>query len=139
MIYQALLRLEDAAPDNLRFLWAKAEFLGEIFAAQEVNRLYLNFSDPWPKARHHKRRLTYQSFLDIYRYILADDGSLFFKTDNKDFFFWSKEQFLENHWLIAEEDQALPLSKAGFTTEYEDRYRRRGQPIYFLHLQKQEP
>ena len=79
--------------ENIRFINANAVTLGELFEKGEVNTIYLNFSDPWPKARHAKRRLTYRSFLQSYRDILPDDGTIIFKTDNRDLFDFSLEEF----------------------------------------------
>lgn len=72
--------------DNLLFIKADAVNLNEVFAEDEVDTLYLNFSDPWPKSKHEKRRLTYRSFIDIYKFILKKDGHIIFKTDNRSLF-----------------------------------------------------
>ena len=78
---------------NVKLLNCDAEQLPEYFAEGSVKRIYLNFSDPWPKARHAKRRLTYRSFLEEYRSILPDDGVIEFKTDNRPLFDFSLEEF----------------------------------------------
>ena len=75
--------LEMEALPNLRFMKEDAAVLGEVFAENEIDTVYLNFSDPWPKKRHLKRRLTYASFLDVYKNILKEKGHLIFKTDNR--------------------------------------------------------
>ena len=74
---------------TLFFLCCGAEHLSEVFGKGEIARIYLNFSDPWPKERHARRRLTSQGFLDIYRDLLAEDGRLEFKTDNNPLAFWA--------------------------------------------------
>ncbi len=128
MIMEALERVEDI-PVNLRFLWVNAGVLPELFAPGEVDRIYLNFPDPWPKSRHAKRRLTAESFLQQYAAILSADGILRFKTDNADLFHWSRNSFSENDWeeLSCTFDQ--PREEAGIISEYETRYRRKGIPI----------
>lgn len=135
MIYDALNRMEGEIP-NLRFLWFNAELLSEVFAPGEVDRIFINFPDPWPKSRHAKRRLTALGFLDRYRQILADDGGVFFKTDNQDLFEWSVENFQAAGWQLQDVDRDLSPEKSGVITEYERRYRGKGQPIYFLHATK---
>ncbi len=136
MLMAAIRRFEGQKPANLRFLWLNALLLPEIFAEGEIDTIYLNFSDPWPKKRHAKRRLTHQSFLHIYAQILRPQGQLFFKTDNRDFYFWSLDSFKENNWLILEQSENLPPAASGLMTEYEQKFRLLGQPIYYCHLQK---
>ena len=134
----ALRRLKGRVPQNLKFLWTNAAYLSEIFAAGEVDQIYLPFSDPWPKVRHAKRRLTHEFFLTRYARILAPQGRIFFKTDNRDFFFWSQEIFLTNGWQIEVASEDLPPVADSILTEYESRYRKRGLPIYFLEVKKGE-
>ena len=80
-------------PDNLRFIIGDAKNLSEWFPDSCADRIYLNFSDPWPKAGHAKRRLTYRGFLELYRKILKDGGELILKTDNVGLFDFSLEEF----------------------------------------------
>ncbi len=136
MIAYAILRLEGKELSNLRFIWQNALLIEELFAPGEISNLYLNFSDPWPKARHSKRRLTHKNFLNLYRGVLAPEGYILFKTDNLDFFKWSKISFSEEGWVIEEEDENSPPQPLGLITEYEMRYRRLGQPIYYLKLKQ---
>ena len=79
---------------NIRFMICDAKELTELFGENSVDLIYLNFSDPWPKAKHYKRRLTYKTFLDVYRSILKPDGAVFFKTDNIGLFEFSLEQII---------------------------------------------
>ena len=74
------------------FLRFDAKYLADIFAEHEVDRIYLNFSDPWPKDRHSKRRLTSEGFLNLYHTILNPDGYIQFKTDNRDLFDFQLKQ-----------------------------------------------
>ena len=85
---------------NLRFVLGDAAELGEIFQEGELSRVYLNFSDPWPKERHAKRRLTAPTYLDIYRKILTEDGILQMKTDNEILFDFSLARLQEKGWQI---------------------------------------
>ena len=136
MVMQALERLSDAVEpagsDNLRFLWLNAARMDELFAENEVERIYINFPDPWPKSRHAKRRLTALPLLAIYRKILAPGGEFYFKTDNQPLFDWSVENFTAAGWQLDEVSYDLPLERSIAVTEYENRYRGQGQPIYGL-------
>ena len=90
---------EDELP-NLKFIRMDAEDIDKVFGKGEVDRIYLNFSDPWPKARHAKRRLTSREFLARYEEILEDDGVVEFKTDNKGLFEFSLEEVGEAGWKL---------------------------------------
>ncbi len=81
--------------DNVKFIIGDIAKLWEMFADSSVDGIYLNFSDPWPKAKHYKRRLTYKTFLEQYKRILKPNGAVFFKTDNRGLFDFSLEQFAE--------------------------------------------
>lgn len=132
MVFQAIERSDSAnIRDNLRLLWCDAARLSDIFDQGELNRIYLNFPDPWPKKRHSKRRLTAGAFLHQYQQIMAVDGQLMFKTDNRQLFDWSLTSFEQEKWQIDRISYDLPLAESGIITEYEGRYRRGGQPIYF--------
>ena len=86
VIVRALEKVIEAPLKNLMLLRTDASDLRDIFSSNSIERVYLNFSDPWPKERHAKRRLTHKNFLDIYKDILKDNCELHFKTDNKDLF-----------------------------------------------------
>lgn len=135
VLMQAIRRLEEIPP-NLRFLQLDAALLTEVFAPGEIDRLYLNFPDPWPKARHAKRRLTAPAFVRRYHLILANGGQLLFKTDNQALFDWSLPNFEPAGLTVAEVSADLPLENTLVCTEYEARYRRLGQPIYFIRAVK---
>ena len=117
-------------PKNLKMLWTNAQFLTEIFAPGELTELLLNFSDPWPKARHAKRRLTHQLFWNQYRQILQPGGLIRLRTDNKDFFDWSLSSMSASCFKLLLRTEAAPLPPDGIISEYERRYRHREQPIY---------
>ncbi|MDO4281862.1 MAG: tRNA (guanosine(46)-N7)-methyltransferase TrmB [Peptococcaceae bacterium] len=122
------------APEQVRFLWLNAEHLDEVFAPGEVAEIYLHFSDPWPKNRHAKRRLTHHDFLDIYDYILAPDGKVHFKTDGQAFFDFSIEEFTNAGWQLENvtRDLYANLPADNIATEYERRFHKRGVPICSL-------
>ena len=133
-----LLAAEKAAErelNNIKFMICDAKGLGELFEPHSVDLIYLNFSDPWPKAGHYKRRLTYKSFLDVYRKILKEDGAVFFKTDNAGLFEFSVKQFTEDGWRL--ENVTYDLHNSEFAsnnimTEYEKNFSEKGYNIHRL-------
>lgn len=117
---------------NVRFLNADAAKLAEYFAEGEVDRIFLNFSDPWPKARHAKRRLTAPSFLETYRIILKDGGFIRQKTDNVLLFESSLENYAACGWRcedICRDLHASPWAKDNILTEYEINFSGKGLTI----------
>ena len=124
---------KDTRPDNLRFLIGNAENLTEWFPPQSVDCLYLNFSDPWPKARHAKRRLTYRAFLERYRTVLKKGGILRFKTDNVGLFDFSLEEFAALGLEMTDLTRDLhssPQNEGNVMTEYERAWSEKGYPIH---------
>lgn len=118
--------------ENVRVCCIDAKELTEIFEPHSIDRIYLNFSDPWPKARHEKRRLTYRTFLEIYKQILKEDGAIYFKTDNRGLFDFSLEEFKE--FGIRMEKLTFDLHNSEYMegnvmTEYEKRFSSMGVPI----------
>lgn len=135
IIVTAVQRVIDAdKPANLRLLNVNAERLEEIFAQGEVARVYLNFSDPWPKVRHAKRRLTHDNFLGRYERILPLEGEVHFKTDNRGLFEYSLMNMTDYGMRLA--DVSLDLHadapEWNIMTEYEEKFSSKGQPIYRL-------
>lgn len=118
---------------NLYFMRVDARLLPEIFAQGEVDKIYLNFSDPWPKARHAKRRLTSREFLARYDQILVPDGKVEFKTDNKGLFEFSLEEVKETKWNLDAFTFDLhhneEMVKGNVMTEYEEKFSLMGNPI----------
>lgn len=133
VLYRALEKRAETDLDNLYFLRFDAKYLEEIFDNGEVGRIYLNFSDPWPKERHSKRRLTSPLFLSRYDKILAPEGFIQFKTDNRDLFDFSVETVEQSaHWHIDEITYDLHHSEfveGNIMTEYESRFVAEGKPI----------
>lgn len=117
---------------NIKLLLVDGSSLTNYFAEGEVDLMYLNFSDPWPKTRHEKRRLTYKSFLDTYKHILPENGEIHFKTDNRGLFEYSLASFsqygmtLKQVWL----DLHASDYADNVMTEYEERFSKKGQVIY---------
>ncbi len=120
--------------DNLRFLWKNAEHLDEFFAPNEVERIYLNFSDPWPKSRYAKRRLTHQRFLEKYQGVLKKNGEIHVKTDNEKFFAFSLNALRDAGYRL--KNISFDYHNSGVaipaTTEYEDKFSASGMKIYRL-------
>ena len=118
---------------NLRFLDVDAARLTEFFADGEIDRIYLNFSDPWPPNRQRKRRLTHSNFLKLYDCVLAKYGQVHFKTDNQHLFEFTLEEMCGFGWLI--QNISLDLHNSGLDnimTEYEEKFSNEGFRIYRL-------
>lgn len=134
VLLRAVQKMEEHPLPNVRFLCIDAATLPEIFSSGEVDRIYLNFSDPWPKDRHARRRLTSSEFLDRYDQILAKDGRIEFKTDNVDLFDFSLEEInhsdvwhIDVHTYNLHEDPMLNFGNV--MTEYEEKFSSKGNPI----------
>lgn len=140
VVYKACKKANasEEAPKNLRFLFFDVHNCTDIFEAGEVERLYLNFSDPWPKKRHANRRLTYREFLDRYEKILVDNGEIHFKTDNKGLFASSIEEFSLRNWLMKNVTLDLHNSdmEDNIMTEYEKKFSELGFTINRLEAVK---
>ena len=140
VVYKACKKAnnQDVLPDNLRFLYFDVNHCMNIFEKGEVDRIYLNFSDPWPKKRYANRRLTHRSFLDKYEYILSEQGEIHFKTDNKGLFAFSIEELSAKEWLI--KNVTLDLHQSGIEdnimTEYEKKFSEMGYTINRLEAVK---
>lgn len=123
--------------DNLRFIIANAENLSEYFPEKSLSRIYLNFSDPWPKKGYAKRRLTHSNFLKVYRKLLVDGGELIFKTDNVGLFDFSLEEFaaegLEILWMTRDLHNS-DRAESNIMTEYEKNFSSQGFPICSAHV-----
>lgn len=128
---------KDLRPDNLRFLIGDAQNLCDWFPPHSIDRIYLNFSDPWPKKGYAKRRLTHEGFLNRYREILVPGGYLLLKTDNVGLFEFSLEEFercgLHIEWQTRDL-HASELAQSNVMTEYERNFSSKGQVIYSAHV-----
>lgn len=135
VLIRALEKRVEEELDNLIFIRMDAENIEEVFDKKEVQRIYLNFSDPWPKDRHAKRRLTSRQFLAHYHKVLAEDGEVIFKTDNRNLFEFSLEQVEEAGWKLKDHTFDLHHSeyvKGNVMTEYEEKFVAEGKPIHRL-------
>lgn len=132
---------EYSSLSNIRFLCMDAKTLPEVFAVGEVDKIYLNFSDPWPKARHAKRRLTSRQYFERYDKILAYDGVVEFKTDNRDLFDFSLEQIDLAGWVLLAKTYDLnntpTMNRGNVMTEYEEKFAGQGHPIHKLIAMRQ--
>lgn len=140
VLLDAVKRMErdEGIPENLRLVWMNAGQLEGIFAKGEIERVYLNFSDPWPKSGHKKRRLTHQIFLDQYQELLVPYGEVHFKTDNQGLFEFSLNEFSRCGWQLQniQLDLYRKLPPDNVATEYELKFHRQGLPIYRLEAKK---
>ena len=121
---------------NVRFICMDAMELPDVFEAEEVEKIYLNFSDPWPKKRHARRRLTSTVFFAQYDKVLAKDGVVEFKTDNRPLFEFSLEQVEEAGWKLLGSTFDLhhdaAMNQGNVMTEYEEKFSAQGNPIHKL-------
>lgn len=127
----ALKKIMEHELSNVKIINGDASNLENIFTSGEISRIYLNFSDPWPKKRHERKRLTYKTFLEKYERLLAGKGIICMKTDNRALFDFSLESFEENGWKLRNVDFDYPLTenKDDVPTEYERRFRMLDNPI----------
>ena len=136
VLLRALQKMEIEPLPNIRFLCMDASIITEVFDKEEVAKIYLNFSDPWPKDRHAKRRLTSRQFFERYDKILAGNGVVEFKTDNDDLFAFSMEEVAEAGWTLDAHTFDLHhdpvLNEGNVMTEYEEKFSSLGHPIHKL-------
>ena len=133
VLIRAIEKMEELELTNLKFIRMDAEKIEDIFNKEEIDKIYLNFSYPWPKDRHAKRRLTSKEFFKRYDNILKKDGVVEFKTDNNDLFDFSLEQIPEAGWNIVEYTRDLhnneKMNEGNIMTEYEERFSKMGNNI----------
>lgn len=136
VLLRALQKMEIEPLPNIRFLCMDASIITEVFDKEEVAKIYLNFSDPWPKERHAKRRLTSRQFFERYDKILAGNGVVEFKTDNDDLFAFSMEEVAEAGWTLDAHTFDLHhdpvLNEGNVMTEYEEKFSSLGHSIHKL-------
>ena len=140
VLIRAVQKVEENPVRNLLFLNENAEYLEDFFAPGEIEKIYLNFSDPWPKDRHKKRRLTSGAFLERYDRLLPPSGEIEFKTDNTDLFAFSLEEAEASVFSIEETSYDLHsdtrLMETNVMTEYEEKFSSRGNKICYMKLKK---
>ena len=131
---------EENPMDNIRFIRMDAEEIAEVFGKEEIDRIYLNFSDPWPKDRHAKRRLENRLFLRKYHEILIPGGRIEFKTDNTDLFDFAVAELEGEPWKVIAVTRNLhadpALNEGNVMTEYEEKFSAMGNPIYKYIIEK---
>ena len=134
VLLRAIQKQEELQLPNVIFIRMDAEVITEVFAPSEVDKIYLNFSDPWPKERHAKRRLPSREFLGRYDQILRPDGVVEFKTDNEDLFRFALDEVEPAGWTLdavtydLHHDEAM--NEGNVMTEYEEKFSSLGNPIY---------
>lgn len=132
VIIKGLNIFQGEIPSNFYFAHSDARKGEDIFMPNSIDRIYLNFSDPWPKKRHAKRRLTYRRFLKLYEKLLIKMGEIHFKTDNDRLFEFSINEFEEMKWNITVVTRDLHNSiynKGNIMTEYEEKFSSKGKNI----------
>lgn len=133
VLYRAIQKMDEKPLPNVKFICIDAGLLPDVFDEKSIDKIYLNFSDPWPKDRHAKRRLTSRQFLECYDKILKNDGTIEFKTDNVDLFNFSLEEAPAAGWKILASTYDLhndeSLNKGNIMTEYEEKFSSMGNPI----------
>ena len=129
----AMEKARDAGLRNVWFVDGDAALLPDMFAPGEIDRLYINFCDPWPPKRQAKRRLTHGNFLKLYRKVLKDNGQIHFKTDNDPLFEWSIEEIPQFGFALSEVTRDLHANgQRGVMTDYEAKFHELGTPIHRL-------
>lgn len=144
VLLRAIQKMEQEELPNLKFLRMDAENIDKVFGNGEVDRIYLNFSDPWPKDRHTKRRLPSREFLARYDFILRQGGGLEFKTDNRELFDFAVEELEPAGWqaevITYDLHGDVKLMEGNVMTEYEEKFSAMGNPIckYIIYREKTE-
>lgn len=135
---KAARKIAETNPPNIKIINCPAQELIQMFSGGEIAKIYLNFSDPWPKNRHEKRRLTSDYFMEMYKHILSEDGVIEFKTDNPGFFEYSLTQFNNHRFRFLEISFDLHASGREdiVTTEYEEKFIQNRKKIYYLKVKK---
>ena len=141
VLIRGIQKLEADPLPNIYFIRMEAEEITSVFAVNEVERIYLNFSDPWPKDRHAKRRLPSREFLRRYDEILISDGVIEFKTDNRELFQFALQELEPAGWQIKQVTEDLhhdeKMMKGNVMTEYEEKFSSMNHPIYKLIAKRQ--
>lgn len=132
VVATAARKLKLKPVSNIRFICGDVKLLQEYFAENEIKRIYINFCDPWPKKRWIKRRLSHRKFLDIYKTLIGVSGEVHLKTDNRELFEFSLNEFADSNWRLR--NITLDLHNSNFEgnimTEYEQKFSSKGMPIY---------
>lgn len=142
VLLRAVQKMEEEELDNLRFIRMDAEEIVDAFEKEEVDRIYLNFSDPWPKDRHARRRLPSRQYLERYDKILKKDGTIEFKTDNRGLFDFAVEELEPAGYrakvITYDLHNDSKLMEGNIMTEYEEKFSSMGNPICKYIIERQE-
>jgi len=140
VLIRAIEKQEEEQLPNIKFLRFDAEYLCNIFEKGEIDKIYLNFSDPWPKDRHAKRRLPSRQFLARYAEVLKEDGVVEFKTDNRALFDFALEEYAEAGWEMVAHTFDLHndegMAAGNVMTEYEEKFSSVGNPIHKMIIKR---
>jgi tRNA (guanine-N7-)-methyltransferase len=134
VLIQAVRKAQEMGLTNLKFILGDVQFLAQLFAPGEIDGLYIHFCDPWPKNRHDKRRLTHESFLELYRQVLTPTGFVRFKTDNPDLFEYSLEIFRSigmELLSVSYDFHAGNPELSPIMTEYEAKFSEAGLAVHY--------
>lgn len=130
--YRCLKNVREEDAKNFYIVYSDGNILKDVFPQESIERIYLNFSDPWPKPSHKKRRLTHRGFLDIYQNVLVENGEIQVKTDNVNLFEFSLEQLEQNNWdiiLVTRDLHNSEYCNYNVMTEYEEKFSSLGKKI----------
>ncbi|RDY28331.1 tRNA (guanosine(46)-N7)-methyltransferase TrmB [Romboutsia weinsteinii] len=138
VLVKAVEKADENNLDNILFVWGNVNNILDYFDEKEIDRVYVNFCDPWPKTRWAKRRLTHTNFLNKYDKILNADGEIHFKTDNEKLFEFTLNEIASDGWAL--KNISLNLAESDYnenvTTEYEDKFMSQGMKIYRCEAKK---
>lgn len=136
VLVTAVMKAETNKLSNIKFILGNAIKIKDMIPSGMADVIYINFPDPWPKARHEKRRLLYKSMLDNFYDILSKNGELILKTDNQGLYGYALESLVQNRYIIISNSENYQLEKGDFPTEYESKFRKLGNPIYRIQARK---
>ena len=139
VLYRGIQKMQEEPLENVVFIRMDAEYICDVFGKDEIDKIYLNFSDPWPKDRHAKRRLPSHQYLNRFSQMLKKGAKLEFKTDNRELFDFAMEEVPVAGWIVDEYTYDLhnndKMNCGNIMTEYEERFSSMGNPIckYIIH------
>lgn len=136
VLVTAVMKTEAAKLTNLSYLLANAFNIKKFLPQQSASIIYINFPDPWPKARHEKRRLLCKDMLDNFYEILNESGEIVLKTDNQGLYEYALVSFTKNRYIIISNSEDYQLVAGDYPTEYETKFRKLGNPIYRIKARK---
>jgi tRNA (guanine-N7-)-methyltransferase len=136
VLVTAVMKTEAAKLTNLSYILANAFYIRNFLKPKSATIIYINFPDPWPKARHEKRRLLCKDMLDNFYEILTNTGEIIFKTDNQGLYEYALVSFVQNRYIIISNSEDYQLESGDYPTEYETKFRKLGNPIYRIKARK---